>query len=45
MENINRADNFYRDLMVRRHFCVWIEKYIEMLKLKKTASVDDLVKG
>ena len=39
---MDRADKFYRELMVRRHFCIWIESYIDRLKLQRTASNDDI---
>ena len=28
MQDIARAENFYRKVLTRKHFCIWIEKYI-----------------
>ena len=41
MQNIEKADSFFRSYVIRKHFCVWIEKYIEVLKVKRTCQNDN----
>lgn len=31
----NQADQFYKELLIRRHFCTWIERFIEAIKLQR----------
>ena len=34
--DFERADKFNRDLMIRKYFCTWIERFIEKLKANRT---------
>jgi hypothetical protein len=33
-----KADQFYYGLVVRKHFCIWIEKFIDQLKKQRLAA-------
>ena len=33
------ANRFYRDNAIRKHFCIWIERYIDKLKSSKQRTI------
>ena len=41
-QSLKNADEYYKQLMIRRHFCIWIEAYIGKLKLQRNTSNDDI---